>query len=127
MLRPEHRLAQVTVAKVSTVIDAGQLPGHRQFRQRESLFGSVVDAGNAESEELDGGRCDDLVIEGQVGSKPHLVAEDMIMVVEDGDTLRCDPKIGERDPVLIDLGQIGQHVVVVGAQIAGFVALTAVG
>ena len=51
----------------------------------ERLLGAVVDARDAEREQLDGDAGHDLVVARRIGREAHLVARDVVVVVQDRD------------------------------------------
>ena len=85
MERPEHRLAEVAVL-VGVGVEVGQeLVAHRLLRPGERLLGAVVDARDAEGEQLERHAGDDLPFRGGVGREADLFAGDVIVIVEDRD------------------------------------------
>src|SRR5207302_4441726 len=77
MCRTEHRLAQVSIGAAPFA----QPPLLARFRARKCLLGPVVDAWNAEREELDRDAGDHLVIRGSIGREAQLLTKDLVMVV----------------------------------------------
>ena len=86
--RPEHRLAQVAIVPAPAMLDEELELARR--RPGERLLGSVVDARDAEREQLDRRRRHDLPFlhrrgVGDLGREAQLAAEHVIVVVDDRD------------------------------------------
>src|SRR6266446_3209961 len=78
MGRTEHRLAQVAIG----VAPIGQPVLLTCLRSGKRLLGAVIDAGNAEREELDRDAGNHLMVRGSVRGKTQFLAEDLVVVVE---------------------------------------------
>src|SRR5262249_52360475 len=82
VVRAKHRLAQILVRRrITDVVVGEELIPQRFLRSGERLLRAVIDARNAEREQLNGDAGDDLVIRRGIAGKAHLVAGDVIVVV----------------------------------------------
>ena len=84
MLGSEHGFPKQTIV-AAPVIEI--LPLVRFGAACQTLFGSIVQTGNAEGQDLKSSNCGPLVVVGRIGSKPHLGSEDMVVVIADAKVL----------------------------------------